>query len=127
METQNFASLPPEILNLKLETNFLYLFRLKKSKMRKAIYLTVIVFVLGLLGAGCAKISSPTGGPKDTTPPKVLKVDPESGTVRFNQKHIRIWFDVQLYKAHSGGANILFGDHHVESVNDQNMNLKARR
>ena len=37
------------------------------------------------------------------------------------------YLSMQLYKAHSGGANILFGDHHVESVNDQNMNLKARR
>ena len=43
--------------------------------------------------AGCAKINAPTGGPKDTTPPKVVKVEPEDGTVRFQSNQIRIWFD----------------------------------
>ena len=65
----------------------------KIYEMRQTICLIFIVFSLGLLGAGCAKISSPTGGPKDTTPPKVLKVEPAVGSVRFNEKHIRIWFD----------------------------------
>lgn len=71
----------------------MYLCRLKNYEMRKTVFLTITVFVLGLLGAGCAKITTPTGGPKDTTPPKVLKVEPADGTVRFNEKHIRIWFD----------------------------------
>lgn len=61
--------------------------------MRKAVYLTFIAFFLGLLGAGCAKIATPTGGPKDTTPPKVVKMEPEDGTVRFQSKQICIWFD----------------------------------
>ena len=43
--------------------------------------------------AGCAKIVTPTGGPKDAEPPKVLKAEPEDNTVRFNQKQIRLYFD----------------------------------
>lgn len=46
-----------------------------------------------LLCTGCAKIVTPTGGPKDTTAPKVVRTDPQDGTVRFNEKYIRIYFD----------------------------------
>lgn len=56
----------------------------------------IIVFLLSaaiLVFGGCAKITAPTGGPKDTTPPKVLKTDPADGTVQFGEKHIRIYFD----------------------------------
>ena len=43
--------------------------------------------------AGCAKIVTPQGGPRDTEPPKVLKTVPENGTTRFSDKHIRFYFD----------------------------------
>lgn len=52
-----------------------------------------LVFTVVLLLAGCAKISSPTGGPRDTTPPKVVKMTPENQSVRFHDKQIRIFFD----------------------------------
>ena len=55
--------------------------------------IAAICLLAVLLFAGCAKISAPTGGPKDTTPPKVLKTEPADGTVRFDEKHIRIHFD----------------------------------
>ena len=61
--------------------------------MRENRYHIGFVIIFAILLAGCAKIVTPTGGPKDTTPPKVVKVEPEDGTVRFNAKHIRIWFD----------------------------------
>ena len=68
-----------------------------KSKMlpRRNIRLTVfwIFFAIVTLLTGCAKITSPTGGPQDTTPPKVLKIIPEDQTVRFHEKQIRIFFD----------------------------------
>lgn len=52
------------------------------------VFLSAVLFL-----AGCAKISSPTGGPRDTTPPKVLKMTPENQSVRFHDKQIRIYFD----------------------------------
>lgn len=41
----------------------------------------------------CARRGSPTGGPKDETPPVVLRADPPERTVNFKQDRIRIYFD----------------------------------
>ena len=41
----------------------------------------------------CARIGTPTGGDKDITPPKVLKITPPSGTTNFTGNRIRIYFD----------------------------------
>lgn len=43
--------------------------------------------------AGCAKISSPTGGPKDLDPPVILKSVPENGSKNFKEKKIVITFN----------------------------------
>lgn len=51
------------------------------------------MIILAAFFAGCAKISSPTGGPRDSTPPKVVKMTPENQSVRFHDKQIRIFFD----------------------------------
>jgi hypothetical protein len=58
---------------------------------------TVVKFILlasllSLAGA-CAKISTPTGGPTDKTPPVVVKSIPLSGTRNFHGKEISITFD----------------------------------
>jgi hypothetical protein len=52
----------------------------------------VAVFVL-LAGAACAKISAPTGGPRDTDPPVILKSQPENGTVMFTARSFSVTFD----------------------------------
>lgn len=41
----------------------------------------------------CASIQQPTGGPKDTTPPKVLKETPKNFTLNFNSSQINIELD----------------------------------
>ncbi len=51
---------------------------------------TVLV-MLSILS--CAKISSPTGGPKDIDPPVILKSQPENSTVMFRGKTFVITFD----------------------------------
>jgi hypothetical protein len=43
--------------------------------------------------SGCAKISAPTGGPKDKEIPVVLKSVPENGATDFNNNEIVITFD----------------------------------
>ncbi|MFI3330942.1 MAG: Ig-like domain-containing protein [Rikenellaceae bacterium] len=57
-------------------------------------------FLLGLFAMGlifsCANPLAPTGGPKDTLPPKVQSYTPEYGTKNFDQKRIRIEFDEYL-------------------------------
>lgn len=41
----------------------------------------------------CGRRGSPTGGPKDETPPVLLKAEPENRTTRFNADRIRLYFD----------------------------------
>ena len=45
-----------------------------------------------LIGA-CAKISTPSGGPRDRMPPVVVKSVPENGAKNFRGKSIAITFD----------------------------------
>lgn len=52
----------------------------------------LVAFAL-LLILGCASIQNPQGGPKDTTPPKVLNMTPKNLTRNFNSKKIVIAFD----------------------------------
>jgi hypothetical protein len=49
--------------------------------------------VLIILLYGCAKVGSPTGGLKDTRPPKYLLGIPENRSTGFNGKEITFWFD----------------------------------
>lgn len=46
-----------------------------------------------LLWAGCAKMVTPVGGPKDVTPPSVVKEVPANGTVNFNGNSFKVTFD----------------------------------
>lgn len=54
-----------------------------------------ILWVVSLLFIvnSCASVQSPTGGPRDTIPPKVIKESPENLTKNFSAKQIRIEFD----------------------------------
>ena len=56
-----------------------------------------MIFVALLIYA-CANRGYPEGGPKDTTPPKVILEDPVSYTRNFSKKRVNIYFDefVQL-------------------------------
>lgn len=51
-----------------------------------------------LLISGCANIVTPTGGDKDTTPPKILELVPDNQSLNFTSKSFVISFDeyVQL-------------------------------
>ncbi|RDC56803.1 hypothetical protein DU508_06255 [Pedobacter chinensis] len=51
------------------------------------------VVITSLLFFGCASMQTPQGGPKDTTPPKVLSMTPKNQTRNFNAKKIVIEFD----------------------------------
>ena len=52
-----------------------------------------LFFILVLLVGSCAKINSPTGGPVDRTPPKVVETIPVKGAKNFRGKRITITFD----------------------------------
>ncbi len=50
-------------------------------------------FLLLLLLSACATEVAPQGGPEDRTPPKIVRVYPDSGTLRFSDNRIRIEFN----------------------------------
>lgn len=51
------------------------------------------VLSLVVLFASCAKVVMPVGGPRDVTPPTVVKCVPENGTINFSDPNIKITFD----------------------------------
>ncbi len=52
-----------------------------------------LVFSLVILISACAKISTPSGGPRDRQPPVVVKSIPGNGSVNFRGRKIIISFD----------------------------------
>ena len=48
---------------------------------------------MGLLLMACASIGAPEGGPRDYTPPQVVKSSPRPGTVNFKGNKVEITFD----------------------------------
>ena len=53
----------------------------------------LLIAVAGLLLVACASIGSPEGGPRDYTPPQVVKSSPAPGTVNFKGNKVEITFD----------------------------------
>lgn len=53
----------------------------------------LMALVMGLLLVACASIGSPEGGPRDYTPPRVVKSSPEPGALNFKGNKVEITFD----------------------------------
>ncbi len=71
--------------NLSKEDNF-------RNMLKKYGYFIVLIISLSIF-LRCARRGSPTGGPKDETPPVLLQVTPPSATTGFDKKKIRLVFD----------------------------------
>lgn len=59
----------------------------------KSIYIPLLTVLAMLVPIACASIGSPEGGPKDTTPPKVIKCLPENQSAHNSRKKVSIYFD----------------------------------
>ncbi len=59
-------------------------------KLRILIYLITPIY---LLLQGCANVSSPTGGKKDETPPKLIRAIPTAKSLNYNGKEVILVFD----------------------------------
>lgn len=63
-------------------------------EIKKFVIKIFTVLSIGLLVYACAnKAQGPTGGPKDETPPRVMRSTPVSGALNFKKKEIQIIFD----------------------------------
>jgi len=56
---------------------------------RSLTFITAIYFIV----SGCAKMNTPSGGPKDKEIPVILKSAPKNGAVNFRNKEVVIYFD----------------------------------
>jgi uncharacterized protein (DUF2141 family)/DNA-directed RNA polymerase subunit L len=53
----------------------------------------IAIFFISILFYACASIQQPQGGPKDTEPPKILKITPKNLSLNFTAPKIVIEFD----------------------------------
>ena len=53
----------------------------------------LMAVAVGLLLVACASIGSPEGGPRDYTPPQVVKTSPAPGALNFKGNKVEITFD----------------------------------
>lgn len=70
-----------------------YLYMQYKTKIQTAF---ILLGVMLLVHACANKAQGPTGGPKDITPPKVLRSVPLNSSLNFNKKQIYIDFDEMI-------------------------------
>ena len=61
--------------------------------MRKQWIYWLMAVAVGALLVACASIGSPEGGPRDYTPPQVVKTSPSAGSLNFKGNKIEITFD----------------------------------
>lgn len=53
----------------------------------------IFVFIILLVSYQCAQRGTPTGGPKDITPPELIKAEPANMSTNFNENKIRLYFN----------------------------------
>ena len=80
--------------------------------MRKSFLLSVLTvaflsFFWVLVPVGCANIAPPTGGPRDTIAPRLLKINPPDSTLNFRAKEIVLNFD-EFIDIKDAANNIIF-------------------
>jgi uncharacterized protein (DUF2141 family) len=61
-----------------------------------ALFISMAGILVMLGGSGCANIFPPTGGPKDTLPPVLVRAIPENSSLNFTANRITLEFDEYL-------------------------------
>lgn len=61
--------------------------------MNKTLSNFILAAVIGLIFINCANRGTPDGGPKDVTPPVIVKTEPANLSTNFKAEEIKIYFD----------------------------------
>jgi len=64
-----------------------------RTKLTSVVFIIVLAHIYMLFTGGCAQIGAPTGGPKDTLAPVLVKASPENKTIQFKGNKIVLAFD----------------------------------
>ena len=83
---------------MKISTN--------SSRKQDLLLLVFISAILAFIGGGCAQIGSPTGGPKDTLAPVLVKSIPNLNATQFDKDKIVLSFD-EYIEIQDLSANLL--------------------
>ncbi len=79
---------------LHVKTRHFFMISMKKQFMIRIKNLWLFIFWAALIAAGsCARRGVPTGGPKDTIPPKLINMTPSLETVNFDEDELALEFD----------------------------------
>ncbi len=68
--------------------------------MKRILFFFLLILLIPkilILTTGCAQIVAPTGGPRDSLPPKLISANPKSGTTNFKGKNITLNFDEYVH------------------------------
>lgn len=76
------------------------------EKLVQSVYLPYFI-AIALLAGACAKVVTPTGGPRDNVPPKLTKEAPANQSVNFNANQIHITFD-EFFTLNNPNENVMF-------------------
>ena len=74
---------------------------------KRAIHNIASVFILILVIYSCANMGMPRGGPKDKTPPFIVKSIPEANQTNFNENKVRLTFNEFVVQEELSGKFIV--------------------
>jgi uncharacterized protein (DUF2141 family) len=60
---------------------------------KRIIYVNLTAIIIAFVMASCAKVGSPTGGPRDSIPPNLVNIYPPLETTNFQEEEIELVFD----------------------------------
>ena len=58
---------------------------------------TALLYLVTVMGSGCAQIGSPTGGFRDSLPPVLLNSNPPNNTINFKGNRVTLTFDEYVH------------------------------
>ncbi len=66
---------------------------MQNQHMRSSLFKFFILLLISSIFFNCARRGTPTGGPKDSIPPILIKAIPKVETINFDETKIKIYFD----------------------------------
>jgi uncharacterized protein (DUF2141 family) len=66
------------------------------QKVQSNLFLQIVILIFTLIFTRCANISQPTGGPKDTAPPKLKDSYPKNGELNYSSKTVELVFNEDI-------------------------------
>jgi hypothetical protein len=100
----------------------------KISFVMATLFVFIVILLMAMGGTGCANIVPPSGGPRDSIPPLLLKTTPGDSTRNFKGNKITFTFD-EFIDIDNPGENLLISpspkanpvvDHKLNTIDTQN-------